>query len=95
MKESEKKSESGVARDEVTIGPGAVDSHTSPSGGATAEEQIRMRAYELYRDRGVKVGDDMADWLRAEREYLEHAPRITTDLAAQGVSASAASATPG
>ena len=28
-----------------------------------------MRAYALYRERGGKVGDDMSDWLRAEREY--------------------------
>jgi hypothetical protein len=39
------------------------------------EEQIRMRAYELYRERGGRVGDDMADWLRAEREYLENGSR--------------------
>jgi hypothetical protein len=37
-----------------------------------ADEQIRMRAYEIYRERGGRVGDDMSDWLRAEREYLEH-----------------------
>lgn len=36
-----------------------------------AEEQIRLRAYELYRERGGRVGDDLADWLQAEREYLE------------------------
>jgi hypothetical protein len=36
-----------------------------------AEEQIRMRAFELYRERGGTAGDDMSDWLRAEREYLE------------------------
>jgi hypothetical protein len=38
-----------------------------------ADEQIRMRAYEIYRERGGRVGDDMSDWLRAEREYLERA----------------------
>ena len=37
-----------------------------------ADEQIRIRAYEIYRERGGRVGDDMSDWLRAEREYLEH-----------------------
>ena len=38
---------------------------------SSAEEQIRMRAYELYRERGGIRGDDLSDWLRAEREYLE------------------------
>ncbi|MEO8624249.1 MAG: DUF2934 domain-containing protein [bacterium] len=39
--------------------------------GFAAGEQIRLRAYELYRERGGKVGDDMGDWLQAEREYLD------------------------
>ena len=92
MKESEKKSGSGVARDEATIRPGAGDGHTS-SVGTAPEEQIRMRAYELYRERGGKVGDDMGDWLRAEREYFQHAPGAMTDAAGQGSSVSAALAT--
>lgn len=54
-----------------------------PSMSAADEEQIRMRAYELYRERGGKVGDDMADWLRAEREYLEQATRAATDRTGQ------------
>jgi hypothetical protein len=32
------------------------------------DEQIRMRAYEIYRQRGDGIGDDMNDWLRAESE---------------------------
>jgi hypothetical protein len=39
--------------------------------GFAADEQTRLRAYELFRERGGIVGDDMGDWLRAEREYLE------------------------
>jgi hypothetical protein len=39
-----------------------------------ADEQIRTRAYELYCERGCQDGDDMGDWLRAEREYLEQSP---------------------
>lgn len=34
-------------------------------------EQIRIRAYELYRERGDTPGDDLRDWLEAEREYRE------------------------
>jgi hypothetical protein len=32
------------------------------------DERIRIRAYELYRQRGGASGDDMNDWLRAESE---------------------------
>lgn len=35
------------------------------------DEQIRLRAYQLYRARGGTAGDDWSDWLLAEREYLE------------------------
>ncbi|HJU67542.1 MAG TPA: DUF2934 domain-containing protein [Gemmatimonadaceae bacterium] len=37
-----------------------------------AEEAIRARAYELYLQRGEgSAGDEMNDWLEAEREYHE------------------------
>ena len=38
-------------------------------GRAPAEEQIRMRAYSYYLERGQQKGDPLGDWLRAEREY--------------------------
>jgi hypothetical protein len=34
-------------------------------------EQIEVRAYEIYLDRGCQDGDDLADWLAAERELRE------------------------
>lgn len=46
--------------------------------GFAASEQIRLRAYELYRERGGTVGDDTGDWLQAEREYLALAPTART-----------------
>ena len=36
-----------------------------------AAEAIRARAYELYLQRGERAGDDVNDWLEAEREYRE------------------------
>jgi hypothetical protein len=36
---------------------------------ASREEQIRMRAYELYLERGAEPDDGLEDWLRAEREF--------------------------
>lgn len=38
----------------------------------SADEAIRARAYELYLQRGEGApGDDVNDWLEAEREYHE------------------------
>lgn len=34
-------------------------------------EQIELRAYELYLERGCENGHDLADWLAAERELTE------------------------
>ena len=33
-------------------------------------EQIRNRAYEIYVSRGDAPGDELQDWLLAERELL-------------------------
>lgn len=35
---------------------------------AIAPEQIRVRAYEIYKSRGEKPGDPVTDWCQAERE---------------------------
>jgi Protein of unknown function (DUF2934) len=41
------------------------------------EEQIRQRAYEIYLSRGDERGDEVSDWLAAERELKESdAPRV-------------------
>jgi hypothetical protein len=78
MKESEQKPASGSARDEAAVGRSQAETHERRNESFAADEQIRMRAYELYRERGGRVGDDMGDWLRAEREYLEVVPRTTS-----------------
>jgi len=35
---------------------------------APSDEEIRRRAYEIYLERGDLPGDEIDDWLRAERE---------------------------
>ena len=35
---------------------------------AQSDEEIRRRAYEIYVERGRRPGDELDDWLRAERE---------------------------
>ena len=34
----------------------------------SSHEEIRRRAYEIYRERDGLPGDELDDWLRAERE---------------------------
>ncbi len=34
------------------------------------EEYIRLRAYQLFEERGYEHGHDIEDWLRAEIEIL-------------------------
>ena len=49
---------------------------TTPEPSSTAEasmsleERIRIRAHELYMERGGQNGSDVDDWLRAEAEIL-------------------------
>lgn len=41
-----------------------------PDSAVDKEERIRLRAYELYIERGRLDGHDMDDWLQAEAEIL-------------------------
>jgi hypothetical protein len=42
-------------------------------------EQIGLRAYELYLERGREDGHDVADWLAAERELTELSEKSASD----------------
>lgn len=42
-------------------------------GSEPSEEDIRMRAYHLYLERGAEAGQHEDDWLRAERELKKRA----------------------
>jgi len=41
--------------------------------GNVGDEQVRLRAYEIYLERGERPGRELDDWLQAERE-LESEP---------------------
>jgi len=41
------------------------------------DQQIRLRAYELYEARGRKDGNEVADWLQAEPEILGTGQKAT------------------
>jgi len=52
--------------------PSSSHSHTSsqndPHRESVSENDVRLRAYELYLQRGSTPGNDVGDWLQAERE---------------------------
>jgi len=48
--------------------PSATSALTEPK---TVDDQIRLRAYELYEERGREDGHELEDWLRAEEEIQE------------------------
>jgi hypothetical protein len=43
--------------------------------------EIARRAYELYLERGCRDGQDLDDWLIAERELLEKLPQTQPNQA--------------
>jgi hypothetical protein len=43
-----------------------------PPAAVPAVEEIRIRAYKIYVDRGGSDGQDLEDWLQAEKELVEH-----------------------
>jgi hypothetical protein len=87
MTKTERSAKSNVSSAQAVAG--SSDGQSSVARAPAADEQIRMRAYELYRERGGRVGDDMADWLQAEHEYLERARKPSADPTGQAASASA------
>lgn len=64
---------------------GLVDSRTSEANGEhpSVDEQIRLRAHELYMERGAQPDDDLRDWLQAERELSEGAAAEAPSAAAR------------
>lgn len=49
---------------------------------AFTDEQIRLRAYDIYLARGATTGNELTDWLQAEKELLTEAdhPRKTSKV---------------
>ena len=40
------------------------------------EDDVRRRAHEIYLKRGTNPGDEVGDWLQAERELLANQPKV-------------------
>lgn len=62
----------GAAEDPRPIRP--TRSHDEPP--VHSEEEIRLRAYELYEQRGRRDGFAEEDWLDAEKEILARYGKI-------------------
>jgi hypothetical protein len=58
-----------IEKEEMSMSskPNSNESTESPDG-KSAHEEIRVRAYEIYIERGGQPGGEMDDWLQAERE---------------------------
>lgn len=51
--------------------PVETESSAANGDGAPTEETIRLRAYEIFMSRDGRSGDELSDWLAAEREIMD------------------------
>jgi len=58
------------------IGASPIQSHAidTSENNAPNHDEIRLRAYEIYLERAGLPGNDLDDWLQAERELTSAAP---------------------
>ena len=66
---SQRSSQAQVTNTAVSNEPGMMVMTGSPSA-SEVREVIARRAYELYKHRGPEFGDELSDWLKAEREVV-------------------------
>jgi hypothetical protein len=56
------------------VGPIQSQAEDTPPNHTPSREEISLRAYEIYLERGGLPGNDLDDWLQAERELACAAP---------------------
>jgi Protein of unknown function (DUF2934) len=59
-----------MARTRVSASPQMQQSRTKKV--EPTREEIALRAYHIYLERGCTAGNDFDDWVRAERELMEN-----------------------
>jgi hypothetical protein len=59
--------------------PSAILDESDPVSRPDAAERIASRAYEIYLARGGNHGQDLEDWLEAERQMAERPERPIGD----------------
>jgi DUF2934 family protein len=57
-----------IQADFASQGSNGSSAHNGAADAGLHIETVRMRAYELFLERGATHGDDLADWFRAEHE---------------------------
>lgn len=67
---------SEVGASPIQLHPGVTSANHAPS-----FDEIRLRAYEIYLERGSLPGNELDDWLKAEHDLDGRAPqeRESTD----------------
>lgn len=68
-----------------TPSPAVRNSHTAMSN--PTREQIALRAYQIYLERGGAPGNELEDWTRAERELLERSTKPRRKAALKSIAA--------
>ncbi len=63
---------------EVDASPAELQAGDTSANRAPSGEEIRLRAYEIYLEQNGLSGDELDDWLRAERE-LQKVALFTRD----------------
>ncbi len=69
---------------ELHTAPIQAPAEDTPSNHVPSCEEIRLRAYEIYLERGGIPGNDLDDWLQAERELDPAAQPEATRFSVKG-----------
>ena len=60
-----------MSKTRESASPKAQKSATPANGHYPTHDQIALRAYHIYLERGGVPGNELEDWTRAERELVE------------------------
>ena len=68
------------------FGASPIQSHSDDASGnhTPSCEEIRLRAYEIYLERGSLPGNELDDWLQAEHELDRRAPQRSESTDIEG-----------
>ncbi len=60
-----------VAMPKISVVSSSAGRKARTSRSGPTQDEIQLRAYEIYLERGGAPGDALADWVQAERELLQ------------------------
>lgn len=67
------------SRKKAAKSPARKSRNQGPSSARPSVEEIRLRAYEIFVERGQADGQDLDDWYQAEKELTETIRKRTAD----------------